>query len=292
MKVGFIGLGVMGRAMACNLLRAGFDVSVWARRVESMQPLVELGARAAESPADCARDADAVMCVVTGGADVREVALGPQGVIEGARPGCVFIDHSTIPPSVARDIARALAASGIDMLDAPVSGGERGAIEGTLSVMAGGDEAVFERVRPLLSAIGRTLVHVGPSGAGQVTKACNQLILCAFIESAAEAARLASASGVDFGKVREAMMHGSAGSRALDLFGGRMASRDFAAGVQARLHHKDMGIVLSEAVGLGLAMPLSAAVWQQLNALMAQGGAFNDTSALLTVLEAESCPPA
>jgi 2-hydroxy-3-oxopropionate reductase len=285
MRVGFVGLGAMGRAMAANLLRAGHEVTVWARRAESMQPLVDLGARAAESPADCARDAEAVLCVVTAGADVRQVALGTEGVIEGARPGCVFIDHSTIPPSAARSIAQALAVRGIDMLDAPVSGGERGAIDATLSIMAGGDATVFERMRPLLSAVGRTLVHVGPNGAGQVAKACNQLILCAFIEAAAEAARLAAASGVDFGKVREAMLHGSAGSRALELFGGRMASRDFGAGVQARLHHKDMGIVLGEAVELGLAMPLSAAVWQQLNALMAQGGAMRDTSALLTVLE-------
>ncbi|MDP3287135.1 MAG: NAD(P)-dependent oxidoreductase [Methyloversatilis sp.] len=286
MKAGFIGLGAMGRAMAANLLRAGHDVAVWARRAESMAPLVALGARAAASPADCARGADAVLCMVTAGPDVRQVALGADGVIEGALPGCVFIDHSTIPPSTARDIAAALARRGIDMLDAPVSGGERGAIDASLSIMAGGDAAVFERMRPLLSSVGRTLVHVGPNGAGQVAKACNQLLLCAFIEAAAEAARLASANGVDFGTVREAVMHGSAGSRALDLFGGRMAARDFSAGVQARLHHKDMGIVMGEAASLGLALPLSAAVWQQLNALMGQGGASRDTSALLTVLEA------
>lgn len=286
MKAGFIGLGAMGRAMAGNLLRAGHDVAVWARRAESMAPLVALGARAAESPADCARGADAVLCVVTAGPDVRQVALGADGVIEGASPGCVFIDHSTIPPSTARDIADALSRRGIDMLDAPVSGGERGAIEASLSIMAGGDAAVFERMRPLLSSVGRTLVHVGPNGAGQVAKACNQLLLCAFIEAAAEAARLARANGVDFGTVREAVMHGSAASRALELFGGKMAARDFSAGVQARLHHKDMGIVLAEAASLGLAMPLSAAVWQQLNALMGQGGATRDTSALLTVLEA------
>ena len=290
MKIGFIGLGVMGRAMVSNLLRAGHEVTVWARRVESMQPLQALGARTAASPADCARGMEAVCTIVTTGDDVRQVVLGPQGVIEGAQPGCVLIDHSTIPPSVARDIAAALSARGVDMLDAPVSGGERGAIDATLSIMAGGDAAVFERMKPLLSAVGRTLVHVGPTGAGQVTKACNQLILCAFIEAAAEAARLAAASGVDFGKVRDAMLHGSAGSKALELFGGKMASRDFSAGVQSRLHHKDMGIVLGEAVQLGLAMPLSASVWQQLNALMAQGGGTLDTSALLTVLERQSGP--
>ncbi|EGK73038.1 Putative 2-hydroxy-3-oxopropionate reductase, garR [Methyloversatilis universalis FAM5] len=290
MKIGFIGLGVMGRAMVANLLRAGHEVTVWARRAESMQPLQALGARTAASPADCARGMEAVCTIVTTGDDVRQVVLGPQGVIEGAQPGCVLIDHSTIPPSVARDIAAALAARDIDMLDAPVSGGERGAIDATLSIMAGGDAAVFERMKPLLSAVGRTLVHVGPTGAGQVTKACNQLILCAFIEAAAEAARLAAASGVDFGKVREAMLHGSAGSKALELFGGKMAGRDFSAGVQSRLHHKDMGIVLGEAVQLGLAMPLSASVWQQLNALMAHGGGTLDTSALLTVLERQSSP--
>lgn len=290
MKVGFIGLGVMGRAMVANLLRAGHEVTVWARRPASMQPLLDQGARAAGSPADCARGMDAVITIVTTGDDVRQVVLGRDGVIEGAQPGCVLIDHSTIPPSVARAIAGALKENGVDMLDAPVSGGERGAIEASLAIMAGGEAAVFERMKPLLSAVGRTLVHVGPSGAGQVTKACNQLILCAFIEAAAEAAHLAAASGVDFAKVRDAMLHGSAASRALELFGGKMAARDFEAGVQSRLHHKDMGIVLGEAVQLGMAMPLSAAVWQQLNALMAQGDGARDTSALLTVLERQSRP--
>lgn len=290
MKVGFIGLGVMGRAMVANLLRAGHEVTVWARRPASMQPLIDQGARAAGSPADCARGMDAVITIVTTGDDVRQVVLGRDGVIEGAQPGCVLIDHSTIPPSVARAIAGALKEKGVDMLDAPVSGGERGAIEASLAIMAGGEAAVFERMKPLLSAVGRTLVHVGPSGAGQVTKACNQLILCAFIEAAAEAAHLAAASGVDFAKVRDAMLHGSAASRALELFGGKMAARDFEAGVQSRLHHKDMGIVLGEAVQLGMAMPLSAAVWQQLNALMAQGDGARDTSALLTVLERQSRP--
>lgn len=290
MKVGFIGLGVMGRAMVANLLRAGHEVTVWARRPASMQPLIDQGARAAGSPADCARGMDAVITIVTTGDDVRQVVLGRDGVIEGAQPGCVLIDHSTIPPSVARAIAGALKEKGVDMLDAPVSGGERGAIEASLAIMAGGEAAVFERMKPLLSAVGRTLVHVGPSGAGQVTKACNQLILCAFIEAAAEAAHLAAASGVDFAKLRDAMLHGSAASRALELFGGKMAARDFEAGVQSRLHHKDMGIVLGEAVQLGMAMPLSAAVWQQLNALMAQGDGARDTSALLTVLERQSRP--
>ncbi|WP_018410863.1 NAD(P)-dependent oxidoreductase [Methyloversatilis thermotolerans] len=290
MKVGYIGLGAMGRAMAANLLRAGHEVAVWARRPEAMQPLLALGARATGSPAECAADVDVICTIVTTGDDVRQVVLGPRGVIEGARAGSVVIDHSTIPPSVARDIASALAGCGVHMLDAPVSGGERGAIDATLSIMAGGDADVFARMKPLLSAVGRTLVHVGPIGAGQVTKACNQLILCAFIEAAAEAARLASASGVDFAKVREAMLHGSAASRALDLFGGKMALRDFTAGVQSRLHHKDMGIVMGEAVGMGLAMPLSAAVWQQLNALIGQGGGMQDTSALLTVLERQSRP--
>lgn len=292
MKAGFIGLGVMGRAMAANLLRAGHDVTVWARRPEAMQPLLALGASPSDSPADCAHGREAVITIVTTGEDVRQVVLGPGGVIEGAQPGCVLIDHSSIPPSLARDVATALRARGVAMLDAPVSGGERGAIEATLAIMAGGDEAVFERMKPLLSAVGRTLVHVGPNGAGQVTKACNQLILCAFIEAVAEAARLASASGVDFAKVREAMMHGSASSRALDLFGGKMAEGDFSAGVQSRLHHKDMGIVLREAAELGLALPLSAAVWQQLNALSAQGGGLLDTSALLAVLERQGRPPA
>ena len=276
----------MGRPMAENLLRAGHQVAVFARRAEARRPLVELGARECLSPADAARGAEVMFCVVTGNADVAEVALGPDGIAQGAAPGTVFVDMSTIAPAVARRIGDRLGEKGIAMLDAPVSGGAVGARAATLAIMVGGEAEVLERVRPLFGILGRTVVHVGPRGAGQVAKACNQMIMVAAIEACAEAARLAAASGVEFARVREAMLGGSAGSRVLEVFGDRMARRDFTAGVEARLHHKDFAILHGEASASGLPLPVAAAVWQQLNALMARGWGADDTSALVRVLEA------
>jgi 2-hydroxy-3-oxopropionate reductase len=197
----------------------------------------------------------------------------------------VLIDCSTIAPDAARRIAAKLAEKGIHMLDAPVSGGAQGAIDATLAIMAGGDAAVLERVRPLLDCLGKRIVHIGPNGAGQVAKACNQMIMVAAIEAVAEAMRLAQAAGVDAAKVKTALAGGSAASRVLDVMGERMVQRDFAAGIEARLHHKDFGLVLAAARKSGVAVPLTAAVAQQLNALMAEGFAHDDTSSLLRVLE-------
>jgi 2-hydroxy-3-oxopropionate reductase len=192
---------------------------------------------------------------------------------------------STIAPAAACAMATALAERGIAMLDAPVSGGSSGAQNATLAVMVGGDAAVLARVRPLLACFARSIVHVGAQGAGQVAKACNQAIMVAAIEACAEAARLAAVSDVDFARVRAAMLCGSAASRVLDVFGGKMARRDFAAGVEARLHHKDFAIVLDHAARCGAPMPVVAAVDQQLNALMARGWGGDDTSRLLPLLE-------
>lgn len=288
MRLGFIGLGVMGRPMALNLMRAGHDMAVFARRPESAQPLVAAGAIACASAADVARRTEVIFTMVTSSEDVAALALGRQGVVEGAAPGTVVVDMSTIAPSVARHIAAELAARGLHMLDAPVSGGEQGAINATLAIMVGGDSAVLARVRPLLEILGRTIVHIGLSGAGQVAKACNQLIMVTAIEAAAEALALAARSGVDPARVREALAGGSAGSRALDLFGAKMVTREFKTLVEARLHHKDFGLILGEAVQLGTPLPIAAQVWQQLNALMACGWDREDTSSLLRVLERES----
>jgi 2-hydroxy-3-oxopropionate reductase len=194
----------------------------------------------------------------------------------------------TIPPDTARRIAAKLAERGIEAIDAPVSGGEVGARNATLAIMAGGKAEVLARVRPLLEKLGKTLVHVGPSGAGQVAKACNQMIMVSCIEAVAEAMLLAQRAGADPEKVRLALAGGSAGSRVLEVFGAKMTARDFKAGVEARLHHKDFGILLNEAVSLGAPLPVAAQVWQQLNALMAQGLGREDTSVLLKVLERES----
>jgi 2-hydroxy-3-oxopropionate reductase len=288
MNIGFIGLGVMGRPMALHLLKAGHPLSVFARRAGSAQPLVDAGARACASPAEVAAHSEVVFTMVTTGADVELVVLGEQGIIHGAKPGTVLVDMGTIPPGTARRIAAALAARGIEMVDAPVSGGEVGAQNATLAIMAGGKAEVLARVRPLLEKLGRTIVHIGPNGAGQVAKACNQMIMVSCIEAVAEAMLLAQQSGADPEKVRLALAGGSAGSRVLEVFGARMTARDFKAGVEARLHHKDFGILLDEAVALGAPLPIAAQVWQQLNALMAQGRGREDTSCLLRVLEGES----
>lgn len=285
MKIGFLGLGIMGRPMALNLLKGGHELVVWARRAESMAPLAEAGAQSGRSPADVAGRVELVISMVADAPDVAAVMLGDDGVAAGAAPGLAAADMSTIAPAAAKDIAARMREAGIDFLDAPVSGGEVGAVAGTLSIMAGGRVAAFEKARPAFACMGKNVVHVGDSGAGQVAKACNQMVMVAAIEAAAEAMRLAAAAGVDPEKVRLALAGGSAGSRVLEVFGARMTQRDFAAGVEARLHHKDFGILLAEAHALGLPLPLAAVVGQQLNALMAQGWGGGDTASLLRVLE-------
>ena len=282
MKVGFVGLGVMGRPMAMHLHRAGHELFVWARRPESIGDLPATGCA---TPKELGGRCDVVFTVVTSSADVEGVVLGENGLIDGMARDTILIDCSTIAPDVARRIAARLGERGIHMLDAPVSGGAQGAIDATLAIMAGGEAAVLERVRPLLGCLGQRIVHIGPSGAGQVAKACNQMIMVAAIQAAAEAMRLANVSGVDCGKVRQALAGGSAASRVLDVMGERMVRRDFAAGIEARLHHKDFGLVLEAARQSGVPMPLAAVVGQQLNALMAQGWGREDTASLLRVLE-------
>ena len=282
MKVGFIGLGVMGRPMALHLQRAGHDLAVWARRPESIG---DLPARRCATPAELGRCCEVVFTVITSSADVEGVALGPDGLIEGMAPGAVLVDCSTIAPDAARHIADRLGEKGIHLLDAPVSGGAQGAIDATLAIMAGGDAAVLERVRPLLECLGQRIVHIGPNGAGQVAKACNQMIMVAAIQATAEALRLAAAGGVDRALVKVALAGGSAGSRVLETMGEHMVKSDYAAGIEARLHHKDFGLVLAAARQAGVPTPLAAVVGQQLNALMAQGWGRDDTASLLRVLE-------
>ncbi|MDD5249563.1 MAG: NAD(P)-dependent oxidoreductase [Rhodocyclaceae bacterium] len=285
MKLGFIGLGVMGGPMAQHLLRAGHELGVWARRPAAAQALVDAGAQSFPTPAALAEHVDVMFIAVTAGADVEQVALGADGLIHGARPGCVIVDHSTVAPATARALAARFAARGVDFLDAPVSGGGAGARGATLAIMVGGAAGALDRVRPLLDVLGTTIVHVGASGAGQVAKACNQLTMVAAIQACAEAARLAAAHGIDFGRVRAALLAGSAASRVLDVFGDKMARRDFRAGVEARLHHKDYAIAMDAAARAGCPLPLSAPVWQQLNALMARGLGGEDTAGLLRLLE-------
>jgi len=291
MKIGFIGLGAMGRPMAEHLLRAGHALFVWSRRPASADFLLAQGATRCASPAAVAAASEIVCTNVTGSADVEALA---DELAQGFAPGAIHVDFSTIAPNVARRIAAMYAARGVDFVDAPVSGGSGGAQGATLAIMWGGKlceavspggTALATRLQPIFEVLGKTIVHVGETGAGQVAKACNQMVMVAAIEATAEAARLAAAAGIDFAKVRAAMLHGSAGSRVLEVFGGRMATREFAAGVEARLHHKDYALLLDEATRIGAPLPVSAAVAQQLNALMSLGWGRDDTSSLLRVLE-------
>lgn len=285
MKLGFIGLGVMGRPMALNLMQHGHQMGVYARRPQSAEPLVAAGAVSYATPAELAAASDVVFTVVTNSADVEQVVLGEQGIVHGARAGSVVVDMETISPVVARKIAQVLAAQGIDMIDAPVSGGPTGAEQATLSIMAGGKPEVFERVKPLFECLGKTIVHMGGNGAGQITKACNQLLLLVTAQGSAEALSLAARCGVDPAKVREVMLGGIAASRVLELFGKRMVERDFAAGIEARLYHKDLHIVLDLAHDLGHAAPAAAVTMQSVNALFGRGEGGSDLSALIKVVE-------
>lgn len=285
MRVGFIGLGVMGRPMALNLLRARHEVTVWARRPESAEPLVERGATAAASPAELAARCDVVFTMLTSTVDVEHVLLGEDGVTSGAEAGLVVIDTSTIDPSATRTIAAALAERGVEMLDAPVSGGPHGARDATLSIMVGGDAAVLERVRPVLDAVGAKVRHLGGHGAGQATKACHQLLLLITAQGVAESLNLARRAGLDVGQVREAMLDGMASSRVLDFFGDRMARRDFAAGIESRLYHKDLDIVLGLAHTLGVALPAGAVTMQFINGLHGRGLGRDDLSSLIRLVE-------
>jgi 2-hydroxy-3-oxopropionate reductase len=286
-KIGFIGLGGMGQPMAEHLLTAGHELSVWSRRPASADFLPPEIARAV-SPVELARHCGIVCTNVTGTADVE--ALAAQ-LIDGFAPGSIHVDFSTIAPSVARALAARYAERGIDFVDAPVSGGTAGARAATLAIMWGANgncsqlSALAARLAPLFACLGQTVVHVGAAGAGQVAKICNQMVMVAAIEAVAEAARLAAAAGVDFAKVRPALQGGSAASRVLDFFGGKMAVRDFAPGVAARLHHKDFAMLMAEAAHAGAPLPVAGTVMQQLDALMAAGWGMEDTSRLLCVLE-------
>lgn len=286
--VAFIGLGAMGGPMARHLMRAGYPLTVYARRPEAMQPFVAAGAAAAASPRLAALNADIVFTNVTATQDVEAVLLGEGGVIEGARPGTIVCDMSTISAVATRRIAATLAAAGVDLLDCPVSGGVKGAEAATLAIMVGGKPAALARARPLLERFGSSIFHMGDSGAGQVTKACNQIVQVVTIQGVAEAMLFARANGVDCAKVVEALMAGFASSKMLGLMGPKMAGRDFAAGIEARLHHKDFAMIAEMAEEQGLPLPATSLTYDQLSRLMAAGWGTMDTSNLLRVLEAQA----
>jgi 2-hydroxy-3-oxopropionate reductase len=283
-RIGFIGLGIMGRPMAGHLVDAGYAVTVWNRTPSKMAALVERGAAAAESPRDVASRSDITITMVSDTPDALEVILGPQGVVHGVRPGSIVVDMSTISPVATREIARKLAERGAEMLDAPVSGGERGAIEGTLSIMVGGMPEVFERVLPVFQRMGRQIVHLGASGAGQVTKACNQLVLSLTLLGVAEALTLARKAGVDPAKVRAALLGGFAQSRVLELHGQRMLDQNFEPGFRTRLYHKDLGIVMETGRSTGVPLLGGSLAAQLYQAAMNLGLGEMDYSVLARVI--------
>ena len=285
MKLGFIGLGTMGRPMALHLMQHGHSMGVYARRTETVQPLVERGATSYPTPAALAAQCDVVFTMVTATDDVEQVVLGGDGVVHGGRRGSLVIDMSTIAPTATREMDRQLAASGIDMVDAPVSGGPHGARDATLTIMVGGRPEAVDRAKPLFDCLGTTVVHMGKPGAGQATKACHQLALLVTAQGVAEALTLAGRCGLDVALVHKVMMGGVASSRVLDLFGSRMASRDFAAGIETRLYHKDLDIALKLAHDLGTGVPAGALTMQFINALVGRGRARDDLSAVITVVE-------
>jgi len=283
--IGFIGLGTMGTSMARKLLNCGHAVTVWARRPEAMSPLLAAGAAAGESAAHVAADCQIIMTMVTDTRAVEEVVLGAQGIARGARPGTLMIDHSTIDPDGARRIAGELQARGVEMLDAPVSGGSAAAEAGALAIMVGGSAAALDRARPVLSCYAKRIVYIGPSGAGQVAKACNQICTIVNQLGAAEAMLLAERAGVDPRAVAEAVMGGFGASRMLELQAPKMIARDFEGKVESRLHHKDIRIVLDLARAFGIELPASAAAADVLERLQRRGGARLDSAAVFSVLD-------
>jgi 2-hydroxy-3-oxopropionate reductase len=283
--VGFIGLGIMGGPMAANLVKAGFDVVGYNRSAEPIQRLVERGGRGADSLAEAVRDADVVVTMVPDSPHVEAVALGEDGIYARAKPGTLHVDMSSIRPDVATKVAEAGRERGMRVLDAPVSGGEQGAIDATLSIMVGGDPQDFADARPVLEAVGRTVVHVGPAGAGQTVKAANQLIVAGTIELVAEAIVFLEAYGVDTEAAVKVLAGGLAGNAILERKAAGMLRRDFTPGFRIELHHKDMGIVAAAAREAGVVIPLGAVVAQLVASLKAQGDGGLDHSALLKLVE-------
>jgi 2-hydroxy-3-oxopropionate reductase len=286
--VAFIGLGIMGGPMAANLVKAGYDVVGANRSQGPVDALVAAGGRGAANAVEAARDADVVITMVPDSADVEAVALGGDGVdgiYDVMRPGAIHVDMSSIRPDVSARVAEAARERGLRAVDAPVSGGEQGAIEASLSIMVGGDRADFDEVTPILEAVGKTIVYCGPSGSGQTVKAANQLIVAGTIELVAEAIVFLEAYGVDTEAAIKVLAGGLAGNRILDRKAEGMLARRFEPGFRIDLHHKDMGIVTAAAREKGVVIPLGAVVAQLIGSLRAQGHGGLDHSALLKVVE-------
>ncbi len=294
MNVGFIGLGLMGRPMALHLEKAGHALHLWARRPESLVPFLDkaanVNAKTYATPAQVAANADVVITMVADAPDVENVCLGADGLAAGGKPGLIVVDMSTINPNAARTIGSRLGEKGIELVDAPVSGGEMGAINAALTIMVGGTPEAFEKVKPLLEKMGKSVTLIGGPGAGQVAKACNQILTGVGVMAVAEAFNFAAKSGVDPAKVREALLGGFAYSKILENHGQRMLDRNFKPGFKAWMHQKDLRIVMEEAHRMGLMLPSAAATAQLFNAIVGSGMGENDSITALQLLEKMSTP--
>jgi 2-hydroxy-3-oxopropionate reductase len=284
-KVAWVGLGIMGSPMAENLIKAGYQVTGYTLEADKLQRLADAGGTAAASIAEAVKDADVVITMVPASPQVEAIAYGPEGILDNARRGALLIDMSSITPQTSIDLAKAAGEKGIRVLDAPVSGGEAGAIEAVLSIMVGGQQDDFDAAKPVLDALGKTIVLCGPHGSGQTVKAANQLIVAVNIQACAEAVVFLEKSGVDLNAALDVLNGGLAGSTVLTRKKDNFKSRNFAPGFRIDLHHKDMGIVTGAAREAGVAIPVGALVAQLMGSLRAQGHGSLDHSALLLQVE-------
>jgi 2-hydroxy-3-oxopropionate reductase len=283
--IGFIGLGIMGRPMARNLLKAGYPLVVHSRSRGPVDEIVTAGAQAAGSPKDVAAQCEVLITMLPNSPDVEQVALGPGGIVEGARRGLIVADMSTISPIVTQKIGHALEAKGVAMLDAPVSGGEKGAIDGALSIMVGGDKSVFERVLPIFQAMGKTITLLGPLGFGGFTKLANQIIVAVNLTALAEALTLGKKAGLDRELLLTALAGGLAGSKCLDQKKANYLANTYNPGFKIDLHYKDLGLIMESARALGVPLPATAVVQELFNALRVKGRGGLDHSGVITLLE-------
>jgi len=283
--IGFIGLGIMGRPMARNLLKAGYPLVVHSRSRGPVDEIAKVGAKVGTSPRDVASQCDVLITMLPNSPDVEQVVLGRDGVIEGARPGLVLLDMSTISPLVSQKIGAALAEKSVKMLDAPVSGGEKGAIDGVLSIMVGGDKAVFDKVLPIFQAMGKTITHLGPPGAGGFTKLANQIIVAVNLTALGEALTLAKKAGLDRELTLTALAGGLAGSECLDQKKPNYLADTYNPGFKIDLHYKDLGLIMESARALGVPLPATAVVQELFSALRVKGRGGLDHSGVITLLE-------
>ena len=283
--VGFIGLGIMGKPMARNLMKAGYKLVVYNRSRAPMDELAAEGAATADSPKAVAEQSEIVITMLPDSPQVRAVMTGENGVLAGAKAGTLVIDMSTISPVVTQEVAKVAQEHGVRMLDAPVSGGDVGAQQGTLSIMVGGSAEDFEQARPIFQVLGKTVVHVGDIGAGQVVKACNQIVVALTIEAVSEALVLGSKAGVDPAVILQVLSGGLAANRVMEVRGPNFLKHNFQPGFKIALHHKDLGIALSAGREYGVVLPVTALVDQMLQTLRQRGQGDQDHSAILTLIE-------